>query len=67
MVDLVNGVWVWVVGCEDGVRRCRGGSKLRGESGDPRGSANEGFPCSSGKPSRSETAPAAWAEKSTCF
>ena len=67
MVDLVNGVGVWVVGCEDGVRRCRAGSELRGESGDPRGSANEGFPCPSGKPSRSETAPAAWAEISTCF
>ena len=30
MVDLVNGVWVWVVGCEDGVRRCRGGSEFEG-------------------------------------
>ena len=33
MVDLVNGVWVWVVGSEDGVRRCRGGSEIEGVEG----------------------------------
>jgi hypothetical protein len=49
MVNMVDGVWVWVVGSEDGVRRCRGGSELRGESGDPRGSACEGFACPSAK------------------
>ena len=67
MVDMMDGVWVWVVGSEDGVRRCRGGSELRGESGDPRGSACEGFACPSAKASRSETAPAEWAKESTCF